>query len=75
MYLGVPSGGNAKRAKFWEPVIGKIEKRLVLWKCTLLSSSGHTQVIKSVLSNLSIYYPSLFRILDGVADKIIAFES
>lgn len=65
-------GGNAKRKKFWEPIIQKIEKRLSLWKSKLISKVGRGQLIKSVLNNLPSYYLSLFKIPNCVGKRIIS---
>lgn len=74
VYLGVPIGGNARKLKFWELVLKKIESKLAIWKCKLLSTSGRAQLIKSILNNLPIYFLSMFRIPDIVAKKIIYLE-
>lgn len=66
-YLGIPLGENPRLLKFWESVITKIEKRISLWKSKLMSKARRLQLIKSVLTNLHVYYLGLFRIPDAVA--------
>lgn len=45
-----------------------------MWKCKLLSAVGRSQLIRSVVNNLLIYYMSLFKLPNVVAKKIISLE-
>ena len=47
----------------WSPVIERLEKKLALWKANYLSLGGRITLIKSVLSNLLIYFLSLYKCL------------
>lgn len=55
-------------------MIERMEKRLASWKGKLLSIGGRLTLIKSTLSNLAVYYLSLFPIPKGVADKIVKLQ-
>lgn len=66
-YLGVP---NARSKAFWNPIIERCQKKLALWKANYLSLGGGITMIEAALSNLPIYFLSLFRIPKGVAEDI-----
>lgn len=52
-------GGASKQV--WDPVLERKEKKLALWKEKYLSLGSHITLIKSVLSNLPIYFLSVFK--------------
>ena len=62
-YLGLPLGAKWKDRAVWNPIIEKVERRLVGWKRLYLSKGGRLTFIKSTLSNLPTYLLSLFPIL------------
>ena len=66
-YLGLPLGGYPRSLDFWDPVIGKVGKRLDGGKMTFLSKGARLTLIESVLSAIPTYYLSLFRIPSGVS--------
>ena len=70
MYLGLPIGGNLGRTMMWNPIVRNISCRLASWKGIFLSTRGRLCLIKSVLSNLPIYYLSMFPMPATVASKI-----
>nr|CCA66180.1 hypothetical protein [Beta vulgaris subsp. vulgaris] len=69
-YLGLPIGDNPARIRTWDPIIDKLEKKLASWKGKLLSLGGRLTLIKASLSNLPLYYMSLFPVPKGVIEKI-----
>lgn len=69
-YLGLSIGGNPTRIQSWDPIIEKLSKKLPTWKGKLLSIGGRITLIKSSLSNLPLYFMSLFPVPKGVAKKI-----
>ena len=69
-YLGLPLGGNPTKKIFWEPMITKVARRLDGWKRAFLSRGGRLTLIRFVLSSLPIYFLSLFRMPQGVANAI-----
>ena len=69
-YLGLLLGANVRDRSIWNPIIEKVERRLVGWKRLYLSTGGKVTLIKSTLSNLPIYFLSLFSIPVEVANRI-----
>ena len=69
-YLGLPFGANFKDKTIWNPILEKMERNLAGWKRLYLSKGGRVTLIKSTLSNLPIYFLSLFPIPTSVANQI-----
>ena len=69
-YLGLPLGANFKDKTIWNPIPEKMERKLAGWKHLYLSKGGRVTLIKSTLSNLPIYFLSLFPIPTSVANQI-----
>ncbi|KAL4347098.1 hypothetical protein GQ457_17G005180 [Hibiscus cannabinus] len=60
-YLGLPLGYKRNSPLLWRPVLEKFRTRLAPWKARYLTLGGRVLLAKSVLSNLSVYYLSLFK--------------
>ncbi|CAN1332331.1 Putative ribonuclease H protein At1g65750, partial [Linum perenne] len=60
-YLGLPLGTRGANKEIWGPVLANTRSRLDGWKVRFLSFGGRITLLKSVLSNLPIYYLSLFK--------------
>lgn len=69
-YLGIPISGRRPRRQDCERVILKVRKRLASWKGRFLSLGGRLTLVNSVLSTLSTYWMSIFRLLAWVIKKI-----
>jgi len=69
-YLGLPIGASSCRTLMWKPILHNISARLASWKGKLLSIGGRLCLIKSVLSNLPIYFLSLFPMPVAIATSI-----
>ena len=69
-YLGLPLGASHKSPTIWNPILEKIERKLAGWKNMYLSKGGRLTLLKSRLSSLPTYFPSLFTIPSHVANKI-----
>ena len=54
----------------WNPIVEGVENRLALWKANYLSIGGRLALIKSVLSNLLLYFMSLFKCPISVINRI-----
>ena len=67
-YLGLPLGAKFKDKTIWNPILEKMERRLVRWKRLYFSKGGRVTLIKSTLSNLPTYFLSLFSIPASVAN-------
>ena len=69
-YLGMPLGTPYKTAFVWNPILERMEKKLLGWKRLYLSKGGRLALLKSTLSSLPTYYLSLFVIPVAVADRL-----
>ena len=69
-YLGMLLGTPYKTASVWNPILERMEKKLLGWKRLYLSKGGRLTLVKSTLSSLPMYYLSLFVILVAVADRL-----
>ena len=69
-YLGIPVGENHRRKDFWQDMVTKIRKRLVVWKGKYISFAGRVTLLNSVLSSIPLYYLSLFKISVSVGKTI-----
>ena len=67
-YLGLPLGAKFKELTIWNPILEKMERRLVGWKRLYLSKGVKVTLIKSSLSSLPTYYFSILLILGKVAN-------
>ena len=61
-YLEMPLGAPFKATSIWNPILEKMERKLLGWKLLYLSKSGRLTLLKSTLSSLPTYYLSLFTI-------------
>lgn len=63
---GLPIRMRPRSKALWVPMIDKFEKKLSLWKKEYLSMGGRITSINSCLSNLPMYYMSLFKMPKSV---------
>ncbi|PWA72043.1 RNA-directed DNA polymerase, eukaryota, Reverse transcriptase zinc-binding domain protein [Artemisia annua] len=59
----------------WNAVLLKFSSRLSSWKARLLSVGGRLTLIRSVLSNLPIYYMSLYPVPVAIRKKLEAMRN
>ena len=69
-YMGMPLGTSYKIAFIWNPILERMEKKLLGWKRLYLSKSGRLTLLKSTHSSLSTYYLSLFTVPKTVAGRL-----
>ncbi|PNX84009.1 ribonuclease H [Trifolium pratense] len=74
VYLGLPVGGNPRRASTWNPVLEVLQRRLASWKNKYVSHGGRVVLLNSVLAAIPIFYLSLFKMPVGVWKKIIRLQ-
>ncbi|KAK1320825.1 hypothetical protein QJS10_CPA03g01353 [Acorus calamus] len=73
-HLGLPLHlGKFLKAE-WSPLIERFEQRLEGWKSNLLSIGGRLILLQSVLTNLPIFFLSVFKIPKGVLARIDAIR-
>ncbi|XP_016199040.1 uncharacterized protein LOC107640007 [Arachis ipaensis] len=73
-YLGIPLGANLRLVKTWKPIIEKVEEKLSLWKSKVLNKAGKLVLIKLVLNSLPVYYLSLYKMANAVAEKLVSLQ-
>ena len=69
-YLGLPLGAKHKDLGVWDLIEERYRKRLAAWKTQYISKGGRITLIRSTLSNLPIYYLSLFRMPQKVCARL-----
>ncbi|XP_074302353.1 uncharacterized protein LOC141633871 [Silene latifolia] len=74
-YLGLPTDFGSSKKEVFAQVVQKVCKRLLSWNNVFLSSAGRLTLISSVLSSLSTYSLSAFRMPVSVISKIDALIS
>ncbi|XP_074278485.1 uncharacterized protein LOC141602074 [Silene latifolia] len=61
-YLGLPTSIGSSKRELFKFLVDKTKRRLSSWNNILLSSDGKLTLIRSVLSSLSLFSLSVFRI-------------
>ena len=69
-YLGISLEASHNSPSIWNPILGKIERKLAKWKKLYLSKEGRLMLLKSTLSSFPTYFLSLFTIPTNVANRI-----
>ncbi|WKA06598.1 hypothetical protein VitviT2T_024493 [Vitis vinifera] len=59
-YLGLPLEAPHNSCRVWDVVQERFKRKLATWKKQYLSKGGRLTLMKSTLSNLPIYFMSLF---------------
>lgn len=70
IYLGLPLSAKVKSKQLWDPVMARVKQRLETWKGKYLSKCRRITLIKSALSNLPMYFMSLFRAPSAMLHKL-----
>ena len=73
-YLGMPLGTSFKTASILNPILEKMEKKLLGWKRLYLFKGGRLTLLKSTLSSLPTYYLSLFTIPKVVVERLESIQ-
>ena len=69
-YLGLPLTTKEVSNEFWNTIVERIQKKLVGWKGKILSNAGKLQLIAAALQGIPIYFLSIFKINQNMAEKI-----
>jgi hypothetical protein len=69
-YLGVPLGASYKSTTIWNDIVEKMGRKLVSWKKMYLSKGRRLTLIKCALSNLSMYFLSVFPIPVSMVNRL-----
>ncbi|XP_074278317.1 uncharacterized protein LOC141601910 [Silene latifolia] len=70
LYLGLPTEFGSSKKEIFASIINKVCKRIFSWKNAFLSAAGRLTLICSVLSSLSLYSLSAFKMPVSVSSKI-----
>ncbi|OAY65909.1 hypothetical protein ACMD2_18920 [Ananas comosus] len=73
-YLGLPLYNKHLRKEDWDVVINCIEVRIDGWKAKLLSQGDRLTLVNSVLTNLPLFYLSIFKAPHWVLHRIEALR-
>ncbi|KAL2226576.1 UNVERIFIED_CONTAM: putative mitochondrial protein [Sesamum indicum] len=69
-YLGLPLISSRLTISDCQPLLSKIDARIAGWEGMSLSYAGRVQIIKSVLSALSIYWASAFILAKSIIKEV-----
>ena len=69
-YLGLPLSAGQLRVADWQPVVGKVEKRLEGWEAKVLSKGGRLVLLRSVLSAIPTFYLSVFKVPTTIEQRL-----
>ena len=61
-YLGMPLGAPFKCVAAWDGIEERFIKKLAMWKRQYISKGGRITLVRSTLSNLPIYFMSIFQL-------------
>ncbi|XP_058774824.1 uncharacterized protein LOC131649096 [Vicia villosa] len=73
-FLGFTMGGNQRSVNFWKPVNNSLKAKILVWKGRLLSMGGKVTLLNSVLSNISSYQLSFYKVPSKVIKEIRALQ-
>ncbi|XP_074300422.1 uncharacterized protein LOC141631683 [Silene latifolia] len=69
-YLGISTDFQSSKKDIFKGLVDIVSKRISSWNGLFLSSAGRLTLISSVLSNLSNFFLSVFKIPVSVANRI-----
>ena len=73
-YLGMPLGAPFKSIGVWDGIEERFKKRLAMWKRQYISKGGSITLLRSTLSNLPIYFMSIFHLPRAVRMRLEKFK-
>ncbi|XP_058751483.1 uncharacterized protein LOC131624543 [Vicia villosa] len=74
-FLGIPIGFNPRKEATWYPLLSKLKNRLDGWTNRFLNMGGRITLLKSVLSSLSIFWMSFYKLPSKVVKRINGIQS
>ncbi|XP_058765105.1 uncharacterized protein LOC131638559 [Vicia villosa] len=75
LFLGIIIGCNPRRYSSWITLLSKMKKRLAGWKNRFLSLGGRITLLKSILSSLTIFNMSFYKMPVMVAKEFTRMQS
>ncbi|OAY66433.1 LINE-1 retrotransposable element ORF2 protein [Ananas comosus] len=73
-YLGFPLSPRRPTKAVWTEIIQKIQRRIEGWQAKLLSRGGRLILVNAVLTNLPLYFLSVFKAPKWVIKRIEALR-
>ncbi|KAK1311565.1 hypothetical protein QJS10_CPA07g00786 [Acorus calamus] len=73
--LGLPLVCGRLKKREWDPLVERFQRRLAGWQGRFLSYGGRVTLLQAVLSSLSMFFMSVFRIPQGVLDRIEVYRA
>ena len=73
-YLGMSLGTSFKMVLIWNPILKKMEKKLLGWKRLYLSKGDRLTLLRSTLSSFPTYFLSLFTIPKAVVARMKSIQ-
>ncbi|XP_058763698.1 uncharacterized protein LOC131637124 [Vicia villosa] len=74
-FLGIPIGFNPRKESTWQPLLEKMRRRLNGWKNRFLNLGGRITLLKSILSSLSIFFMSFYKMPTKVVKECTKIQS
>ncbi|KAI5399730.1 hypothetical protein KIW84_064895 [Lathyrus oleraceus] len=74
-FHGIPVGSNPRRCVTLNPLLNSFNRKLSVWKSCNLSIGDRVVLLNSVLSSLSIFLMSFFKVPKKVFNDIILIQS
>ncbi|XP_058733701.1 uncharacterized protein LOC131605347 [Vicia villosa] len=74
-FLGIPVGFNPRKVETWRPIISKMRKRLSGWKNRFLNLGGRITLLKSILSSLTVFTMSFYKVPKKVEKELTSIQS
>nr|XP_017228424.1 PREDICTED: uncharacterized protein LOC108203774 [Daucus carota subsp. sativus] len=62
IYLGMEVLKSSSSVRYWDPLIGKVKKKLANWKGKSISMAGRAVLLKAAIDSLPTYWMSLHKI-------------
>lgn len=72
--IGIMARANHRRLSAWNHILDKLKRRLSLWHGKLMSLGGRVMMLSTGLSNIPIFYLSLFKAPKGITQKIMYIQ-
>lgn len=70
IYLGAEIGVSPSSIRYWDPLVSKVQNRLLSWEADHLSIAGRLVLLKASIDSLLSYWFNLFKMPSVVLNKL-----